>query len=481
MVLPLSIRASLHRNWKAFNAAVGITVDVAVLLLASFVSMTLNEWVRGSQAGTHSPGAYLGFSIGVYVISFTMLGIYRKITYLSFRSQLYSAFRGHLYSSIILFAVVRLFGNVIPKPSFFAYFVVLYPFLYVAMWGAVRKTLQVLRRLGVGRANTIAIGSDPDFQELIRRLKEHVGLKFNIVSTLRSEKLRPEDRFDHVDVESVQRLINEHDIDQIVFSSSYQLNGSFDPLHELCRRNGIAMRIMSEESDVLFAKVGLRDIAGIPIYVPEALKVRYLKGILKRMFDILGAAFLLVLLSPVFLVVAVAIKLESRGPVFFQHLRSLGAGDKPFYFLKFRSMHVHAEKEKAHLLRRNESDGALFKMKDDPRLTGVGRVIRRFSIDELPQLLNVLKGDMSLVGPRPLPVKDYEQIDEDDHIGGYLHLRSNVKPGMTGLWQVSGRSNLGFREMVMLDLYYIENQTLLFDMEILAQTVPVVVFGKGAY
>ncbi len=130
---------------------------------------------------------------------------------------------------------------------------------------------------------------------------------------------------------------------------------------------------------------------------------------------------------------------------------------------------------------RTKADGALFKIKDDPRLTRVGKVIRKFSIDELPQLVNVLKGEMSLVGPRPLPVKDYEKIDANDHVGGYVHLRAKAKPGMTGLWQVSGRSQLGFREMVMLDLYYIENQTILFDLEILAQTVPVVVFGRGAY
>jgi lipopolysaccharide/colanic/teichoic acid biosynthesis glycosyltransferase len=120
-------------------------------------------------------------------------------------------------------------------------------------------------------------------------------------------------------------------------------------------------------------------------------------------------------------------------------------------------------------------------MKDDPRVTNVGRFIRRFSIDELPQLINVLKGDMSLVGPRPLPVADFQRINVDDELGGYFRQRARVKPGMTGLWQVSGRSELGFRDMVLLDLYYIEHQSLLFDFEILAQTVPVVVLGKGAY
>jgi lipopolysaccharide/colanic/teichoic acid biosynthesis glycosyltransferase len=120
-------------------------------------------------------------------------------------------------------------------------------------------------------------------------------------------------------------------------------------------------------------------------------------------------------------------------------------------------------------------------MRDDPRITKVGRFIRRFSIDELPQLFNVFWGNMSLVGPRPLPIADFTRLKEEDSLGGYFRQRATAKPGMTGLWQVSGRSELGFREMVLLDLYYIENQSILFDIEILAQTIPVVLFGKGAY
>jgi lipopolysaccharide/colanic/teichoic acid biosynthesis glycosyltransferase len=143
---------------------------------------------------------------------------------------------------------------------------------------------------------------------------------------------------------------------------------------------------------------------------------------------------------------------------------------------------VHeADEKKESLYHQNESNGALFKMKNDPRLTRVGKFIRRYSIDELPQLFNVLKGEMSLVGPRPLPVKDFNRMQEEDHMGGYFRQRAAAKPGMTGLWQISGRSDIGFREMVLLDLYYIEHQTILYDIEILAQTVPVVLFGKGAY
>jgi lipopolysaccharide/colanic/teichoic acid biosynthesis glycosyltransferase len=141
----------------------------------------------------------------------------------------------------------------------------------------------------------------------------------------------------------------------------------------------------------------------------------------------------------------------------------------------------NADALKADLRQHNESDGALFKMRKDPRITRVGRFIRRYSIDELPQLLNVLKGDMSLVGPRPLPVGDFELVKEGDEFWSSIKDRDKIKPGMTGLWQISGRSNIGFKEMVLLDLYYVENHSLLFDLEILFATIPVVLFGKGAY
>ncbi len=481
MTLSPNIRASLQRNWKALNAAIAIVIDVGVLSASYVMALVLFHLIKRESALPGSHEGFLAVLVVAYIVAFTMLGIYRRITYLSLGSQLYSALRGHLLIAVLSLSTIHFFPGFVPRPAVFLLFVAATPFVYLLVWLIVRRGTLALRRLEIGRANTIAIGSDPDFHNLIHRLNEHADLQFNLVSVVRTSRRNPADRFDHLDVDAVDKLLSEFEIDQIVFSSSYQLNGSFTPLHSLCRDKGIAMRIVSQESDDLFSKVGIRDIAGIPIYVPEGMKIRSMKRVMKRLFDVFVSSILLIALAPLFAVVAIAIKLESRGPVFFRHPRSLGAGDPPFHFLKFRSMRNDADNEKESLLELNESDGALFKIKDDPRLTKVGKIIRKFSIDELPQLVNVLKGEMSLVGPRPLPVKDYDKIDKDDHIGGYLHLRSNVKPGMTGLWQVSGRSHLGFREMVMLDLYYIENQTILFDLEILAQTVPVVVFGRGAY
>jgi exopolysaccharide biosynthesis polyprenyl glycosylphosphotransferase len=194
----------------------------------------------------------------------------------------------------------------------------------------------------------------------------------------------------------------------------------------------------------------------------------------KRLLDIVGSCALMIVLSPVFLGTALMIKLEDGGPVFFKQARA-GKRGKLFYMHKFRSMVMNADKMKDDLLSQNESGGVIFKMKHDPRITRVGRIIRKLSIDELPQLWNVLKGDMSLVGPRPAiqrEVADYGVADRR---------RLEVIPGITGIWQVSGRSELTFKEQVSLDVQYIENFSFWGDIKILLKTVPAVFFGKGAY
>ena len=476
------LRDTIQRNWRTAVAAVGIMLDLTIhavsfLTAGAFYLQTTHV---DTLLQTYAP--VFALSVLIFFGAFTMFGIYRTLSYSSLKSQLYRAAKGYVYGVPIILCVVHIVGKrAFAPPAFFELFLILLPMFYLFAWAAIHGISDALRKSGYGGSNTIAVGSDPDFKRLLDRLRDHPELGYHLVSVLRTAGRDPVDGVDHVNVHAIRDLVDVHNIDQIVFSSSYQLNGSFNDLHDICRRNGISMRIVSPESDLLFTRAGLRDIAGIPVYTPEHRHLGAIKSAGKRLFDILGSLTALAILSPLFALVALAIKIESPGPVFFRQRRSLGAGDVPFPFIKFRSMRVGAEKEKEHLQDLNESNGALFKIKDDPRLTRVGRFIRKFSIDELPQLFNVLNGDMSLVGPRPLPIRDYEKISEEDHLGGYLHRRAQVKPGMTGLWQVSGRSELGFREMVLLDLYYIENQSILFDLEILAQSVPVVVFGRGAY
>lgn len=214
-------------------------------------------------------------------------------------------------------------------------------------------------------------------------------------------------------------------------------------------------------------------VAGDNVKVSLTTKKRY--EIVKRLIDISGALLGLILLIPLFLVVAFLIKFEdSKGPVFFSQTR-IGKNEKPFKMYKFRSMVTDAEKRLGDLLGQNEVQGAMFKMKEDPRVTKVGKFIRKTSIDELPQLFNVLKGEMSLVGPRPpLP-------REVDVYTPYQKRRLLVVPGCTGLWQVSGRSNIGFEEMVELDLQYLEERGILMDFKIILKTIKVLFGSEDAF
>jgi exopolysaccharide biosynthesis polyprenyl glycosylphosphotransferase len=197
--------------------------------------------------------------------------------------------------------------------------------------------------------------------------------------------------------------------------------------------------------------------------------------VMKRLIDIVGSAALLIALAPVFAVVALLIRLDSPGPIFFAQER-VGLNKRRFRILKFRTMVNGSDQKQQMLEHLNEAEGPVFKIKNDPRVTRLGRFLRRFSIDELPQLINVLKGDMSLVGPRPLPVRDVDRIDVQWH-----KRRFSIKPGITCLWQVNGRSNIGFNEWVRMDLDYIDKWSLALDLLILMKTIPVVFRGPGAY
>ncbi len=236
---------------------------------------------------------------------------------------------------------------------------------------------------------------------------------------------------------------------------------------------GIDLVVAPQLTDVAGPRVHIRPIEGLPLLHVEEPKLSGPAWLAKNLLDRVAAAFGLLLLIPLFLLISIAIKLTDRGPAFFRQLR-VGHEGRVFRVWKFRTMYVDAEERKSKLMAENESDGMLFKIKDDPRVTPIGRLLRATSLDELPQLINVLKGEMSLVGPRPLPA------DDGDYLGD-VRRRLLVRPGMTGLWQVSGRSDLSWDEAVRLDLYYVDNWSLAYDLSILWRTIGVVVARKGAY
>lgn len=239
-------------------------------------------------------------------------------------------------------------------------------------------------------------------------------------------------------------------------------------------RDDIDLIVASSLVDTAGDRITVRPVDGLPMMHVEHPRLIGGRRLIKGVFDVTGAAFLLLLFAPVFLGIAIWIKLDTGGPVFFRQTR-VGRDGESFRMFKFRTMHVDAEQRRETMDQSNDFAGVLFKMRHDPRVTRAGRVLRRHSLDELPQLINVLRGEMSLVGPRPPLHAEVEQYPED------MRRRLVVKPGMTGLWQVSGRSDLSWEDSIRLDLRYVENWSLTVDLVILMRTAMVVMRGQGAY
>jgi exopolysaccharide biosynthesis polyprenyl glycosylphosphotransferase len=259
----------------------------------------------------------------------------------------------------------------------------------------------------------------------------------------------------------------------IVAESEFDDQGLLE-LVDLAHRRGVRVRAAPSTAELLAQRAEYVPGQGVPLFELRPPAFVGTDWALKRAFDLLVSALVVVLGLPLWLAIAAAIKLDSRGPVFFRD-RRIGLDEREFEMIKFRTMHADAPDRQARLEAVNEAEGALFKLRDDPRVTRVGRFLRRFSLDEVPQVLNVLRSEMSLVGPRPLPVRDYELL-EPWHRKRYL-----VLPGMTGLWQIAGRSDLGFDDLVRLDFYYLENWSIWLDISILLRTVPAVFAARGAY
>jgi exopolysaccharide biosynthesis polyprenyl glycosylphosphotransferase len=266
----------------------------------------------------------------------------------------------------------------------------------------------------------------------------------------------------------------------IVVPSPRYVNSAFDAVIRLARAHGLTIRIYSPKVQRILSAAKVDDAAGVTIEAPVRRRAVAMQQIIKRIFDLVVASLALLVLAPFMALVAIAIRLESRGPLLFRQPRASSPGRREFTLYKFRSMSEDSDVQRRHLASANEAGGLLFKMQRDPRITRIGRVIRKLSIDELPQLLNVIKGEMSMVGPRPLPTDDFS-FAVGSEIDGCYHRRAWVKAGLTGLWQVSGRSETGFVEMVMLDLYYAEHGSIFLDLYILLNTIPTVLLARGAY
>ncbi|HEX6607799.1 MAG TPA: sugar transferase, partial [Chloroflexia bacterium] len=276
-------------------------------------------------------------------------------------------------------------------------------------------------------------------------------------------------------VTDVDQVISAGQIDEVIVALPATSHNQIVEVIERCQSNHVSFRLIPDLFEIRFNQVQIDALNGIPLIGLKEVALRGGNLWLKRTLDILMAMVVIAVTSPIMLLIAILIKLERpRGPVFFKQER-VGYGGRRFLCYKFRSMRPDAEQLKDQLMAYNEASGPIFKMKNDPRVTRVGRWLRRTSLDEIPQVFNILAGDMSWVGPRPPVPSEVEQYNE------WHRRRLEITPGLTGLWQVSGRSDLSFDEMVKLDLYYAENWSLGFDIKIILMTIPAVLKARGAY
>lgn len=335
-----------------------------------------------------------------------------------------------------------------------------------------------MRALGQGVDRVLIIGAGEVGRTVMRNLIAQPELGYRVVGFLDDDPAKSNADIGPIralgTLDTLPQAIQENDINQVIITLPWQYHRKVIRLVTEAEQSGVRARVVPDLFQLSLGGVDVEAVNGIPlISVKESALIGF-NSTLKRIVDVTIAGFAMVLISPVWALIALAIRLDSPGPILFRQER-IGLRGKPFTVLKFRSMHINAEEQLDKLREHNEAVGPLFKMKDDPRRTRVGRFIRRTSLDELPQFINVLRGDMSMVGPRPGLASEVAQYQD------WHRKRLAVLPGITGLWQVSGRSELTFDEMVMLDIYYAENWSLGMDLRIMARTVPQLIFGDGAY
>lgn len=331
----------------------------------------------------------------------------------------------------------------------------------------------LLRRWGssdLGRQQSrrrfVLVGAEEDAERVLEDLKNRRDGEVEILARL---------DLNEAPVERLVDLLHEHSANGVILSAKHTYFGQIEKAIQTCELEGVEAWLLADFFKTSISRTSMDDFCGRPTLVFQSTPEDSWQGVAKHVMDFLGALILLAATSPITLMAAISIRLTSKGPVLFCQKRS-GLNGEPFTMLKFRSMVTDAEQRRHELAAFNEMEGPVFKVTDDPRVTRVGRFLRKFSIDELPQLWNVLRGEMSLVGPRPLPVDETKRFNDLAH-----RRRLSVKPGLTCLWQISGRNEVkDFKDWVRLDLEYIDNWSLWLDLKILARTVPVVVLGTGA-
>jgi len=325
----------------------------------------------------------------------------------------------------------------------------------------------------------LIVGCGTRAREMATLIEETRGMGLRLVGFVdpNSEGSMLGDRFGHYDVfppSELEQVLQDKVIDEVVFAVNMQELARLEPLMEHCANVGVKIRMQLEFLPEAYSRIYLENFHDVPLLSLSSAPESELLLFFKRVFDVVVAASSLVVLSPLMLAIAAAIRITSPGEVLFRQTRC-GLGGRRFTLYKFRSMVNNAEQLRAELHQLNELDGHAFKISDDPRITPVGRLLRRFSLDELPQFWNILRGDMSFVGPRPAIPDEVEKYEP------WQRRRLRMRPGLTCIWVIEGRSNIEFHRWIQLDLAYIDNWSLWLDAKIFLRTIPIVISGRGAY
>lgn len=448
-----------------------LATDALIIVIATFLAFAVRFGDNGVQDAIFGPIQFVGTLLPVFwLLVLIFMGAYdRRALFVGL-----TEYSRVVLSAVIVLAVVATVSFLFKYDTSRAYVLVTIP---VGMIGLLieryswRRYLLAQRGRGIGLAATLVVGDDDERTSLTQAMTERPWAGYRVVGELP----RPEDSsqwpewFDHLAAElkgtkaTALALAGSSAADAIfVRELSWRIEGE-----------GVDLLVGAGVGTTTGPRVTLRVASGLPLLHLDEVALRNTQRVAKRTLDLVGSIAGLVILSPVFLAIAIAILVTSGRPIFFRQRRA-GRDEELFRMWKFRTMVNGADKQRDALRQQQGADGPTFKADDDPRITPVGRFLRRWSLDELPQLFNVVGGTMSLVGPRPHPMDDVERYEQRD-------LRRLIaKPGMTGLWQVAGRSDLSWDASIELDLLYIENWTFLGDLAILARTVQAVAAGSGA-
>jgi exopolysaccharide biosynthesis polyprenyl glycosylphosphotransferase len=459
-----------------------LTVDVLSANAAFFLAYTLRYVF---ELGGDVPGeSFVDYAtylpVQLLFVAFCLLVHQLKSSYRlprgsSMLGEMMSVFTATTTASMVVFALTSMIRYPASSRLTFIYAWLLAFAIGVAARVVVRIVRARLHSAGYGIEHVVVVGSDHLARMIMQMVAQQRHLGYRIVGFVDSGERADFGRFRALGpVSQLPALVDQIGVDHVIVALPANRHEEILWVLDSCQRAGVSLSMVPDLFALRLSHVDLGTVGGIPWFRLSEKPIQGWNLVVKRAIDLAGSTLLLAGLAPLFLVVSVLIKSSSRGPVYFRQVR-LGKGGAPFVCYKFRSMRDGADREQSELERMNEADGPIFKIRHDPRLTRVGSFLRRTSIDELPQLWNILRGEMSLVGPRP-PIPEEVARYEDWH-----RRRLEVVPGLTGLWQVSGRSELSFDEMVMFDLYYIENWSLALDVHILARTIPAVVGTSGAF